>query len=33
MQQAQFFMFGVLLIWLIGSGKLAALMAALRSSP
>jgi hypothetical protein len=33
MQQAQFFIFGVLLIWLVGSGKLAALMAALRNPP
>jgi hypothetical protein len=33
MQQAQFFLFGVLLIWLVGSGKLATLMAALRADP
>jgi hypothetical protein len=33
MQQAQAFVFGVVLIWLIGTGKLAALAAALRNAP
>jgi hypothetical protein len=33
MQQAQFFAAGVLIIWLIGTGKLAALMDALRTDP
>ena len=33
MQQAQFFIVGVLFMWLIGTGKLAALMTALRTSP
>lgn len=33
MEQAQLFLFGVLLIWLIGTGKLAALMSALRTDP
>jgi hypothetical protein len=33
MQQAQFLIFGILLIWLIGTGKLAALMTALRNAP
>jgi hypothetical protein len=31
--QAQFFIAGVLMIWLIGTGKLAALMDALRNAP
>jgi hypothetical protein len=33
MQQAQMFLFGVILIWLIGTGKLAALMSALKNTP
>jgi hypothetical protein len=33
MQQAQFFIAGVLMIWLVGSGKLASLMMALRNPP
>jgi hypothetical protein len=33
MQQAQLFLFGIILIWLIGTGKLNALMQALKSDP
>jgi hypothetical protein len=33
MMQVQFFLFGLLLVWFIGTGKLAALMSALASTP
>jgi hypothetical protein len=33
MMQVQFFLFGLLLVWFIGTGKLAALFAALATTP
>jgi hypothetical protein len=33
MQQAQMFLFGIILIWLIGTGKLVALLNALKNDP
>jgi hypothetical protein len=33
MMQVQFFLFGLLLVWFIGTGKLAALFSALASAP
>jgi hypothetical protein len=33
MQQVQFFLFGLLIVWLVGTGKLKAFFAALATTP
>ena len=33
MQAVQFFLFGLLIVWLVGTGKLAAFVDALRNAP